>query len=133
MDKPNEIIVHCSDTRTDQRFTVNDIRSWHVDGNGWSDIGYHYYIDLEGVCHNGRSIYLNGAHCKGHNDTIGVCFEGGKLPNGEKWDKPNMKQLRAWGSLKANLEFTLGTKFIVSGHYEYSSKTCPNFDVKQLD
>ena len=27
---------------------VEIIRKWHVEGNGWSDIGYHYFIKKDG-------------------------------------------------------------------------------------
>ena len=43
-----EIIVHCSATREGQDISVDTIRKWHVEGRGWSDIGYHFYIDING-------------------------------------------------------------------------------------
>lgn len=61
----NKIIVHCSATREGENYTVDTIRSWHVDGRGWSDIGYHFYIDLHGEIHKGRDIAKIGAHSKG--------------------------------------------------------------------
>ena len=125
----DKIIFHCSDTRTDQSFTVNDIRNWHVKGNGWSDIGYHYYIDLKGHQHVGRHISKSGAHTKGHNkNSIGVCFEGGKNPDGTKWEKPNKNQLHQAKILTDFLRSSYG-ELTIHGHCEFSSKTCPNFDV----
>lgn len=45
--------------------------------NGWSGIGYHFYIRKDGSIYQGRPIEKVGAHCTGHNNhTIGVCFEG---------------------------------------------------------
>ena len=44
----NKIIVHCSATREGQDISVDTIRKWHVEGRGWSDIGYHFYIDING-------------------------------------------------------------------------------------
>ena len=41
MRKINKIIIHCSATPELKDFDVKDIRGWHVEGNGWSDIGYH--------------------------------------------------------------------------------------------
>lgn len=128
-----EIIVHCADTKTSQDFSVEDIRRWHVEGNGWSDIGYHYYIKLNGDIFLGRSIQKAGAHCFGHNDELGVCFEGGKFDNGEPWSEPMAGQLKAFKKLKDGLDITLGKNLIVKGHYEYDKgKTCPNFDVNIL-
>ena len=74
----NKIIVHCSATRENENFDVAEIRKWHVEGRGWSDIGYHFYIDLYGEIHKGRDISKIGAHCKGHNrNSIGICYCGG--------------------------------------------------------
>ena len=42
----NEIIIHCSATREGQDISVDTIKKWHVEGRGWSDIGYHFYICL---------------------------------------------------------------------------------------
>jgi len=79
----NKIIVHCSATREGENYTVDTIRSWHVDGRGWSDIGYHFYIDLYGEIHKGRDIAKIGAHSKGQNrNSIGICYCGGVEADG---------------------------------------------------
>lgn len=128
-----EIIVHCSDTKTSQDFSVEDIRRWHVEGNGWSDIGYHYYIKLNGSIYSGRRIDIVGSHCYKHNRrSIGVCFEGGKFENGDKWSEPMAGQLKAFKKLRDGLNITLGKDLDVKGHYEYSSKSCPNFKIDIL-
>ena len=45
----SKIIVHCSATPRNKDFTAEDIRDWHVKGNGWDDIGYHYVVRLDGL------------------------------------------------------------------------------------
>ena len=62
-----EIIIHCSATREGQDVPVETIRDWHVNSRGWSDIGYHFYIELDGTIKKGRDIDRVGAHCKSHN------------------------------------------------------------------
>ena len=80
----NEIIIHCSATREGQDISVDTIREWHVDGRGWSDIGYHFYIDINGKIWKGRDIDRSGAHCKNHNrNSIGVCYCGGVETDGK--------------------------------------------------
>ena len=80
----NKIIVHCSATREGQDVSVDTIRKWHVEGRGWSDIGYHFYIDINGKIHKGRDIARMGAHCKGQNrNSIGVCYCGGVEADGK--------------------------------------------------
>ena len=132
----NEIIIHCADTKITQSFSIDDVRSWHTDpkprGRGWSDVGYHYYIRLNGNIELGRPVERSGAHAYKHNaNSIGVCFEGGKMSDGSKWTFPLGAQLKPFEELKKALFLVFG-ELKISGHYEYSSKTCPNFDVKLL-
>ena len=72
----NKIIVHHSASGSAVT-TVEKIRKWHVEGNGWSDIGYHFVIYPTGEVHTGRPMSRTGAHCKGHNKgSIGICVAG---------------------------------------------------------
>ena len=64
MKEINKVIVHCTATPEGRHTTVKDVRRWHLD-RGWSDIGYHYLIYLDGTVHEGRSIEIQGAHTKG--------------------------------------------------------------------
>ena len=43
-----EIIVHCSATREGQDIDAATIDEWHK-ARGWSGIGYHYVIKLDGL------------------------------------------------------------------------------------
>ena len=121
----NKLIVHCSDTPNDRDVTVEDIRDWHVNGNGWSDIGYHYVIDRDGRVHSGRPVRIAGAHCRGHNaDSIGVCLVG--RDQFEDW------QFDALRKLYASL-LGIFTKIKPFGHRDFTdTKTCPNFEVKEV-
>ena len=77
MRKINKLIVHCSATPNSRDMTVDEIRCWHVNNNGWSDIGYHYVIYRNGEIISGRPVATAGAHCKGQNyDSVGVCLIG---------------------------------------------------------
>jgi N-acetylmuramoyl-L-alanine amidase len=127
----NEIIIHCADTKTNQSFTIDDIREWHL-ARGFSDVGYHYVIDLAGAVWYGRPLEQYGAHCKGKNiKSIGICFMGGLNPDGSKWDSPTEEQIEQFRLLKYEL-FTKFGKLKVSPHSNYSSKSCPNFDIDIL-
>ncbi len=69
----DEIILHHAEA---SHATVWDINQWHL-GNGWSGIGYHYYIRKDGSIYRGRPEWAMGAHAVGHNDrSIGICCEG---------------------------------------------------------
>ena len=80
--KPDYIVIHHSLTKDGQ---VNDwpaIRRYHIEMNGWNDIGYHLGVEDVGgqlVLQEGRAIGTVGAHCKeaGMNSwSIGVCVVG---------------------------------------------------------
>lgn len=52
------------------------VDSWHK-ANGWSGIGYHYFIRKDGTIYRGRPEWATGAHASGKNhESIGVCVEG---------------------------------------------------------
>lgn len=133
-----EIIIHCSATPEGENFTVDQIRDWHMRGNGWSDIGYHFVIYLDGSVHKGRDINKAGAHCTGHNThSIGICYIGGCAPRSTiGWaniskDTRTQQQKSALIKLIKELKSQYpGTKINVYGHRDFSIKPCPAFDAK---
>ena len=71
------IIIHCSATPEGRDVSADDIRSWHK-ARGWSDIGYHFVVNIDGFLQMGRPIEQIGAHAKGYNrKSIGICYIGG--------------------------------------------------------
>lgn len=137
----NKVIIHCTATPFYQRVTVDDVTNWHKK-RGWSDIGYHYFISLEGNIFVGRALKEQGAHCKHHNeDSIGICYEGGLDQFGNPADTRSAAQKLALWSLVTMLmlQFPGAT---VHGHREFSedknqdgiispdeyTKSCPCFD-----
>ena len=125
----DKIIVHCSATREGENFDVAEIRKWHVEGRGWSDIGYHFYIDLYGEIHKGRDIAKIGAHCKGHNrNSIGICYCGGveadgKTPKDTRLDCQKEALTAVLRTLKA-----MYPNAVIHSHRDFANKACPSFD-----
>ena len=136
MRKINKIIIHCSasDFGNAQR-----IREWHLE-KGWSDIGYHYVINngkvfkddkinqrvQDGFIEKGRDDSIVGAHTQGQNsNSIGICLIGNKDFTKEQFNSLNTL-------LDSLLKAYNLTKNDVYGHYNFSSKTCPNFDVQEF-
>lgn len=71
--KPNKLVLHHAEA---SKCSVQDIHYWHLN-NGWSGIGYHYFIRKDGSVYRGRPDGAIGAHCQGSNtNTLGICFEG---------------------------------------------------------
>lgn len=124
----SEIIVHCTATPEDRPVTVAEIDRWHH-ARGWSGIGYHRVIGLDGERWDGRPIEKIGAHCEGHNTgTIGVVYVGGLAKDGRTpKDTRNDAQKAALLAELVDLRERFGIKK-VSGHNEYAAKACPSFD-----
>ena len=56
--------------------TPQQVHQWHL-ANGWSGIGYHFFVRKDGSVYRGRPEDTVGAHAGNNNyDSIGVCFEG---------------------------------------------------------
>ena len=60
------IVVHCSATRCNQAYTVQQLYHDHVEVNHWRFIGYHYYIRRSGKVEVTRPLARMGAHARGH-------------------------------------------------------------------
>jgi len=125
----NKIIVHCSATREGENYEVSEIRKWHVEGRGWSDIGYHFYIDLYGEIHKGRDISKIGAHCKGQNrNSIGICYCGGVESDGKTpKDTRNQEQKEALVAVLRTLK-AMYPNAVIHSHKDFANKACPSFD-----
>jgi len=124
----NEIIVHCTATPEGKEYSVADIRRWHLK-RGFSDIGYHYVIHLDGTVENGRDVDLSGAHCTNHNaHSIGVVYVGGVAKdNKTPKDTRTNEQKAALASLLMDLRHLYPTAKI-HGHRDFANKACPSFD-----
>ncbi len=130
MRKINELIWHCSATPEGRHVTVATIRKWHKD-RGWSDIGYHKVVYLDGSVHAGRPVSKTGAHAKGHNTgSLGYCYIGGVAKDGKTAkDTRTPQQKIAMERLTREAIRNYGvTK--VSGHNQYAAKACPSFNVQ---
>lgn len=124
-----EIIVHCSATPEGREFDVDAIRACHL-ARGFSDIGYHWVIYLDGTIHKGRDESKVGAHCTSHNaNSIGVCYVGGcerdniNIPKDTRTPLQRAALVRLLKELKARYP-----KAKIYGHRDFANKACPSFD-----
>lgn len=136
MRKINMIVIHCADTPSTMDIGVKEIRDWHVNDNGWSDVGYHYVIRRDGTIEKGRKLEVVGSHVYGYNkNSIGICLVGGKPIGKQKKniDLFTIDQLESLESLLFNLKgFLQDSNIKIVGHCELDNKkTCPNFDVQE--
>ena len=135
----NEIFVHCTATRpewwADRRPSekVAEVRRWHTQDRGWSDIGYHYLIDRDGTVVEGRPIEKAGAHVKNHNShSVGISLFGGHGGDQDDSFEEHFtpEQDRALRKLLAQLQMEYPSIKSIRGHNAVSAKMCPCFQVQ---
>jgi N-acetylmuramoyl-L-alanine amidase len=133
----SEVIVHCTATRPDWwagRSTadkVAEVRRWHMQGNGWRNIGYHLLIDRNGTVAFGRPLAETGTHTMGRNPgTIGVALFGGhgSASTDRFGDHFTPEQDAALRRVLAALQAHYGP-LAVTGHNQWAAKACPGFNV----
>jgi N-acetyl-anhydromuramyl-L-alanine amidase AmpD len=135
------IVLHCSGTRTTEKYSFRQCKADHLK-RGWKDIGYHYYITRDGQVHEGRPLWQVGAHCKDHNQhSIGICYEGGLDAAGYACDTRTKAQRHSMRALLVRLTEQFPSA-IIMGHRDLSPdmdgnghvdpdewlKQCPCFD-----
>lgn len=143
MNNPKRIYVHCAATPEGVYFDRDDIDRWHKD-RGWSGIGYHKVILLDGTVQNGRDPDGDGdveehigAHVYGHNkDSLAVCYIGGidHTTASKPKDTRTPAQAQALLETVSNWmdEFNIPLSHIL-GHYETDpGKACPSFDMGEF-
>ncbi len=113
------------------RTTVADIRKWHVDERGWSDIGYHRIIAKDGTRYVGRPVGRGGAHVRGKNgQCYAVCLVGNNLKRRSKWTPHQWVALRElWEA--ARIVFP---GIILCGHRDLvrpGATECPGLDIRR--
>lgn len=133
MRKIDKLVIHCSATPAGREFTVADITAWHRE-RGFSTIGYHYVIHLDGRVSLGRPEKQVGAHVAGHNArSIGICYIGGVDANRSTLarDTRTPEQRRAMADLLLDLTKRFPGAEVL-GHRDFPkvAKACPSFDVK---
>jgi N-acetylmuramoyl-L-alanine amidase len=127
--RTNKIIIHFTETPEFQDFDVDDVRDWHLK-NGWSDIGYHFLVNLDGTVELGRQIDLIGSHCYGENyDSIGVCYVGGKCTDGTLADTRTPEQMKSIDIVISFIRSMYGY-IPCYGHNDFSDKVCPGYNAK---
>ncbi|NNE28031.1 MAG: hypothetical protein HKN16_00240, partial [Saprospiraceae bacterium] len=134
----SHLIVHHSagtSVSTNWAFIVESIWDFHVNVNGWSDIGYNWLVDPEGIIYEGRGNGILGAHfCGTNGKTAGFCLLG----DFTQWQPEppalaSLTELLAWNTCDRNLD-PLGSGFHsssgeilprIAGHRDGCATQCP--------
>lgn len=115
--KTNYIVLHHAAA---SKCSAADVDSWHK-GNGWSGIGYHFFVRKDGSIYRGRPIDTVGAQVSGHNsDTLGICAEGNYMT-----DTMPEVQKKAICQLISYLKSNYYPKAQIVGHKYWKGSVCP--------
>ena len=135
----NGIVIHCTATNSkwyadkSAKDVVTEIRRWHIEERGWSDIGYHAIIHRNGEYALGRPEYKKGAHTRGANSTtLGIALVGGRggcmddefLDNYTEAQQTSLRKVIDMWKDKYPIEW-------VKGHNDFAKKACPWFSVEK--
>ena len=125
------IVIHCAATKASMDIGLTEIRKWHVQDNGWRDVGYHYIIRRNGEVELGRSNRDTGAHAAGYNHkSISLCMVGGMAEDNSAEANFTPQQWTALLDLIKQLKIQYPEADVI-GHNEISEKECPSFDVQK--
>lgn len=117
------MFIHCSASDRPEHDNVDVIRQWHLD-RGWSDVGYHYFIQSNGNIQQGRDLESNPAAQAGNNQgTIAICLHG--LTH---FSVESLEALKDF-CREINKQIPMVT---FHGHCEVSAKACPVFDYRKI-
>ena len=122
-------------TLEEGKAAVKSIQRFHQDGRGWSDIGYHFLVDMGGNIYQGRPETVLGAHVGGANTgNIGVCILGCYHPPESSipcYDEMTYNSEQSLIQLYAWISDTYGMEpKILKGHRDYFGTTsCPGNNV----
>ena len=131
--KINLIVIHCSATRNNQRFTVDMLRKCHNARFHGKGIGYHYYIERDGQLYQTRDENEIGIHARHYNaHSLGICYEGGLDEKGNSADTRTPAQRATLIALLRSLKIDYPNAEIM-GHCELEGvhKACPCFEVSE--
>lgn len=126
---PRYITIHHTVTPTVDSVApaarVRGIQAYHIDSNGWCDVGYHFIVGQDGRVYQGRSSELRtGAHAGGANtDNLGVSLLGtftDDVPSDSMFY--GTANVVRWISDTYNVELT---RDWLKGHREWGSTSCP--------
>ena len=124
----NKVFIHCSASDNPAHDNIEIIRQWHY-ARGFNDVGYHYYINKNGVVYDGRDVELAPAAQSGFNrGTIAICVGGLESFTPESLEVLKDACIEIRDTYKRK-----GHVVTFHGHNEVNPhKTCPVFDYKEI-
>ena len=123
--KVHRVFIHCSASDYAHHDNIDTMKSWHL-ARGFSDVGYHFFIQKDGTLEYGRDIEKTPAAQKGHNlYTLAICMHGLKEENFTQ------KQFDTLNKLAIQIDHNY-ENVSFHGHCEVSKKACPVFNYRKV-
>lgn len=123
------VVFHC--TATSQKATVSGIMNYWRNNLGWKSPGYHIMVRPDGKWTQLLDFNKVSNGVKGINSTtINISYIGGIDDSGKALDNRTPEQKEILEAIYLSLEKKL-PNVTFHGHYEFSSKACPSFNVEE--
>ncbi|PVD20600.1 hypothetical protein C0Q70_18756 [Pomacea canaliculata] len=110
--------------------TVRSYQNYHMDGHGWSDIGYSFIVGEDGNVYMGRGWTEIGAHTLNFNSVgIGICIIGdftSRVPNDAALNA--VKHLISCGLSNGHIR----ASYTLKGHRDVGQTECPGTKLYEL-
>ena len=129
-------------SQSDSAAHVRAIQNYHMDVNGWCDIGYHFLVDKLGYIFSGRqdsgtvSMNVRGAHDACNNNSFGFNLMGNYEVNAvTAAGKDKLSTIIAcrmpsgWDPTGNGSTYCNGVTDKVIGHREVYATACPGANV----
>jgi len=121
----HRVFIHCSASDHEHHDNISTMKSWHL-ARGFSDVGYHFFIQKDGTLEYGRDIEKTPAAQKGHNlYTLAICMHGLKV------ESFTQAQFDTLNKLAIQIEHNYDN-ISFHGHCEVSKKACPVFNYRKV-
>lgn len=138
------VVVHHTDTSNNDpnpAATVRAIYAYHVQGNGWNDIGYNFLIDQNGNVYEGRyarnyngaaptgenssNQHVIGAHVSNNNaGSVGISLLGTfESASPTSAQQSALEKMIAWEGDRHDLDTSSAN--VVMGHRDLGQSSCP--------
>jgi hypothetical protein len=120
------VFVHCSADNHPKNDNAETMEAWHK-ARGWSGIGYHLFISMDGRIQHGRDLEKIPAAQEGNNTgTIAICMHGLYVKDFTQAQRESMIRLAAM------IDAVYGPGLTYHGHIEVANKACPVYDFRTL-
>lgn len=132
---PDRVAIHHtagSSGASDPAAVMRQIQAYHIDNNGWCDVGYHFVVSYDGTAFEGRaSAARTSAHVLNHNTgNVGISLMGNfDLMPLEDAQLGGAASILGWVADTYGIPLTCES---VKGHKEHSghsTNACPGANV----